>query len=162
MSKFVVYASKSGNTKAIAERIAQVAGCELIPLNFLEKQGKNSSGNKEQEQTMYNKAIKQCKNAELVFVGTPVIAKQPHSRIRDFVNTVDAKRIAFFITYENNMGFALKEMKDSAEIRSIRVLGAIEYSNMKTGEIDSLKEPDKDQILKKTEKFTKDCLQKIK
>jgi len=162
MSKYVVYVSKSGNTKAIAEKIAEVAGCELIPLNLIEKQSKGSAGEKAQEEARYMSAIKKCKDAELVFVGTPVVMKQPHSKIAKFVNTVDAKRMAFFITYENNMGFTLKELRDSAEIRAIRVLGSIEYGGLKSGAIAQMTEGDKADILKKAEKLTSDCLNALK
>ncbi len=161
MSKFVVYVSKSGNTKIIAEKIAEVAGCELLPLNLMEKQGKGTSGERAQEEARFMSAIKKCKDAELVFIGTPVIMKQPHSKIAKFVNTVDAKRMAFFITYENNMGFTLKELKDSAEIRAIRVLGAIEYGGLKTGTLDRMTDAEKADILKKAEKLANDCLQAI-
>ena len=89
-----------------------------------------------------------------MFVGTPVIAKQPHNKIAKFVNTVEAKNIAFFITYENNMGFTIKEMKDSAEIRSIRVLGSIEVGNLKTNAINEMSESEKAAISKKAEKFS--------
>ena len=162
MSKYVVYVSKSGNTKAIAEKIAEVAGCELLPLNLMEKQGKGSSGDRAQEEARFMSAIKKCKDADLVFVGTPVIAKQPHAKIGKFVNTVDAKRMAFFVTYENNMGFTLKELKNSAEIRSIRILGAIEYGGLKTGTISQMTEPDRADILKKAEKLAQNCLQALK
>ncbi|MBN2156803.1 MAG: hypothetical protein JW776_12240 [Candidatus Lokiarchaeota archaeon] len=161
MSKFVVYISKSGNTKVIAEKIAQVAHYELISLNLMEKKGKGSSGEQAQEEARFMSAIRRCKNAELVFVGTPVIMKQPHPKIAKFVNSVDAKRMAFFITYENDMGFTLKEMKDSAEIRSIRVLGASEYGGLKTGILEQMMDKDKADILIKAEKFALDCLQSI-
>jgi len=156
MSKFVVYVSKSGNTEAIAKKIAEIANCELIPLKAMGKKE-----DKSQEESRFKTALKKCKGADLVFVGTPVIAKQPHNKIAKFVNTVEAKRIAFFITYENNMGFTLKEMKDSAEIRSIRVLGEIEFKDLKSDAIKAMGESDKQKILEKSEKFAKDCLQAI-
>lgn len=162
MSKYVVYVSKSGNTKFIAEKIAEVVGCKLIPLNLIEKQGKGTTGERAQEEAQFLSALKKCKDAELVFVGTPVIAKQPHSLIAKFVNTAEAKRMAFFITYQNTIGFTLKELKDTAEIRSIRFLGEIEYSGLKSGAINELGESDKQDMLKKAEKFAKDCLQAIK
>ncbi len=128
----------------------------------MEKQGKGSSGERAQEEARFMSALKKCKDAELVFVGTPVVAKQPHSKIAKFVNTVDAKRMAFFVTYENDMGFTLKELKNSAEIRSIRVLGDIKYGGMKTNAVNDLVDSDKQDILVKTEKFAKDCIQAIK
>jgi menaquinone-dependent protoporphyrinogen IX oxidase len=162
MSKYVVYVSKSGNIKAIAEKIAKVVGCELLPLNLMDKKGINSSETKAKEETIFMSALKKCKNAELVFVGTPVIAKQPHSKIAKFVNTVEAKHIAFFITYENNMGFTLRELKNSAEIRSIRVLGDIEYDNMESSAISDMTDSERQEILKKAERFAIDCIQAIK
>ncbi len=161
MSKYVVYISKSGNTKVIAEKIAEVAGCEILPLNLIDKKGKGTPAENTKEEALFNSALKKCKNADLIFVGTPVIMKQPHSKIAKFVNTVEAKRMAFFITYENNMGFTLKELKDSAEIRSIRVLGSIEYGDLKSGSISKMSEKDKISVLKKAEKLAKDCLHKI-
>ncbi len=162
MSKYVVYVSKSGNTKTIAEKIAEIAKCELLPLNLMEKKGKGSSKDKAQEEAQYMTAIKKCKNADLVFIGTPVVMKQPHSKIAQFVNTVDAKRMAFFVTYENDMGFTLKELKNSAEIRSIRVLGAIEYGGLKTGAITEMSSSDKADLLNKAENLAHECLQAIK
>jgi hypothetical protein len=98
----------------------------------------------------------------MIFVGTPVIMKQPHSKIAKFVNTVDAKRMAFFVTYENDMGFTLKELKDSAEIRSIRVLGSIEFGDLKTGAVNQMKDNNKENLLKKAEKLAQECLQALK
>ncbi|MHA1111176.1 MAG: flavodoxin family protein [Promethearchaeota archaeon] len=154
MSKFVVYISKSGNTKFIAEKIADIADCKLLPLS-------KPDGKAVDEKHLIS-IIKKCKNAELVFVGTPVILKQPHSKIAKFVNTVDAKRMAFFVTYENDMGFTLKELKDSAEIRSIRVLGSIEYGGLKSEAVSQMSGSDKDDMVKKAEKLAQECLQAIK
>lgn len=154
MSKYVVYISKSENTKIIAEKIADVAGCKLLPLS--------KPDGKAVDEAKLMAIIKKCKNAELVFVGTPVIMKQPHSFISKFVNTVDAKRMAFFVTYENDMGFTLKELKNSAEIRSIRVLGSIEFGDLKSEAIKQMSGSVRSEILKKAEKLAKDCLQAIK
>jgi flavodoxin len=150
MTKYVVYYSKSGNTKFIAEKIAEITGFKLISFN-------KDDGKPIDDGQLMN-IIKKCKNAELIYVGTPVILKQPHPKIRDFVNRVDAKRMAFFITYENDVGFTLKELMDSAEIRSIRVLGSIEYNISKSELISEMSEVDKANILKKTEKFIQQCV----
>ena len=88
--------------------------------------------------------------------------KQPHSKIAKFVNTVDAKRMAFFVTYENDMGFTLKELKDSAEIRSIRVLGSIEYGGLKSEAISQMSDSSKADLVEKAEKLAQECLQALK
>jgi flavodoxin len=162
MSIFVVYVSKSGNTKFIAEKIAEIAGCELFPLNLMEKIGKGTTGDRAQEEARYLSAINKCKNAELVFIGTPTIAKQAHNKISKFVNSVDAKRMALFVTYENDIGFTLNSLKDSAEIRSIQILDQLEFGGMKSDAISNLSESDRQKIIEKTETFTKNCINKLK
>jgi flavodoxin len=85
MKTIVLYASKSGNTKKIADSMASQLGCEAVKLT--------------------NDTVPSVVNLEeydLVFVGTGLFAGTPNEDLVRYLERLDlksAKRFALFITW---------------------------------------------------------------
>ncbi len=104
MPAAVVYYSKTGNTKKIAEAIARGAGAKCVPV--------------ERE--------KEAGGADLLFVGTPVHSFGPSKPILAFLKGADlsGKKVALFCTYAGlGNRRTLRKMAKEVERRGGRVVG---------------------------------------
>jgi flavodoxin len=67
----VVYYSKTGNTKTIADTIARILGCDSIPINLM-KHGRKTKQELDQEKALFQYAIHKCNQSDLLFIRTPI------------------------------------------------------------------------------------------
>lgn len=161
MKSIVVYRSKSGNTKGIAEIIAVMLGTDVLPINLLEKRGRGSKGEREKEKEMFARALEVCKDADLVFVGTPVSFEQAHTQITRFVKLVETKNAGIYCTYIKKMGSTLEDLKNILKGRGIRVVGIGDFGNLNSGQFMELNGPARDGLVKKAEGFVQGCLKAV-
>ena len=96
MRSVVVYYSKTGNTKAVAELLAEGFGCEVYPVNLMEKKGRGTKDERDREKEMYNLALQESGGCDLVVVGTPTGFQKAKSMIQRFVRDVEAEPWPFF------------------------------------------------------------------
>ena len=156
MKALVVYYSRTGNTRAVAERIAQELGAEIEEVLDKKKRsgalgfllgGKDATmGNKtEKAETSKNPA-----DFDLLVVGTPVWSSSPTPAIRTYLSKHDltGKKVAAFYTSEGS-----ENEKAIAKIRKL-------LPNADSAEILVLSKPDKDKI--DTENKIVDWVSKLK
>lgn len=124
MKTKVVYYSKTGNTKKIAETISQAIDAEPIALNII-KRGRKTKEEKELEQQYFNRAIKECKSADFVFIGTPTEFRKPHPEIMNFIDSVEAKRVAVFCTYYGMLGATFYDLEARLLQKNIEITGEL-------------------------------------
>lgn len=161
MKSIVVYRSKSGNTKAIAEAIAKKLKAKALPVNLLEKKGRGTKEEQQKEKEMFTAALEACKDPDLVIIGTPVSFQQAHSQITRFCKQVEAKNVGLYCTYINKMGTSLSDLKAILEERGISVIGTADFGNLNTGQFVKLDESTRNDCVKKAEEFVERCLKRI-
>jgi flavodoxin len=110
MRALVVYYSKTGNTKKIAEAMAQSLRTEALPLN-LPKKGRRSKDELAKEKALWVKGISEAQDAEIVFIGTPTEFRRPHPLVVEFMKQAALRRAAAFCTYYGMMGATLIDME---------------------------------------------------
>jgi flavodoxin len=115
----VVYYSKTGNTKKTAEAMAQALRTEALALN-LPKKGRKTKNELALEKTMWAKALREAKDAEIVFVGTPTEFRRPHPLVVEFMKQAVPSRAAAFCTFYGMIGATLIDME--ATLRQNRTL----------------------------------------
>lgn len=110
MKTNVAYYSKTGNTKTIADFIAKSIGCDTIAINLM-KHGRKTKKEVEEERQFFRKAIEQCNNSDLVFIGTPTFFRKPHPQIMEFIGNIRTKKVAIFCTYYGMLGATFYDME---------------------------------------------------
>ncbi len=122
MKKLVVFYSLEGNTKFIAQAIAQSAGADILELR--PKKGISSSGfmkyfwggkqvlTKEKPELL--PLEKNPHEYDLIFIGTPVWASTFAPPLLTFFSEekLRDKKIALFCTYGGNAGLTLEKMEE--------------------------------------------------
>ena len=131
MASVVVYYSKSGNTKAVAEIIADGLGCEALPVNLMEKKGRGTKEERDREKALYAAALRRGAGCRLVVVGTPTEFQKPKSMISRFVRDVEAESAALFCTFENKVGATLTDLEDALRERGVKVVGTLGLDGLK-------------------------------
>lgn len=106
----VVYYSKTGNTKTIADNIAGVLGCDSIAINLI-KHGRKTKQETDQEKQLFKNAIEKCNQSELVFIGTPTEFRKPHSKIVDLIKNLTVKKAVIFCTYYGMLGATFYDLE---------------------------------------------------
>lgn len=120
MKTIVVYYSKTGNTKTIAETISQEIEATLIPLN-ISKKGRKTKEEKEIEKQYLDQALTESKKADLVFIGTPTEFRRPHPKIMEFIDRLEARRVAVFCTYYGMLGATFYDLEARLLQKNIKV-----------------------------------------
>ena len=119
MKSLVVYYSRTGNTKFVAEEIAAELGSDIEELVDLKSRagaigwmsaGRDATGNR---QTEIAETKKNPADYDLVVVGTPVWAWGPSAAVRTYVGKHDlaGKKVALFFTLDNNPRGAVEKTK---------------------------------------------------
>ena len=129
MKTIVAYYSRTGHTKVISEKIAQILGadlCEIIDKKNREgKLGFLGGGNDALREKMTDIEVsKQIDGYDLVVIGTPVWAGKITPAIRKFMGTNDFKEktVALFVTLDGNKPEkSLENMK--AALTAKRIVG---------------------------------------
>jgi len=112
MKTLVIYYSRSGHTRQVAEMLAQKLSADLQelvdrslrkgPIGWL-KSGRDAVKEKETE---LGPLDHQPRDYDLILVGTPVWAAHPAPAVRTFLGSHDlgGKRVAFFCTMSTRGG----------------------------------------------------------
>jgi flavodoxin len=127
MKAIVVYYSKTGNTKTIAETISQEIGATLIPLNLIKK-GRKTKEEKEIENQYFNQAITESRQADIVFIGTPTEFRKPHPKIMEFIDRFEAKRVVIYCTYYGMLGATIYDLEARLLQKDIKVVDKLNIS----------------------------------
>ncbi len=162
MKVVVVYYSKTGNTKSIAEIIAKKIHAKLLPINLLEKKGRGTEEERLKEGELFQQALNESENAELVIIGTSTSFKQSQSKIRRFTKSVKTKKASLFCTFTKDVGTTLTELVEILSENKTTVIGMQEFGGLKTGQFKELKEEERKKYIVKAEKFAALCLEIIK
>ena len=162
MKVVVVYYSKTGNTKSIAEIIAGKSKAKLFTINLLKKKGRGTEEERQKEADLFQLALNVSENADLVIIGTSTSFKQPQSKIRRFTKSVKAKKASLFCTFTKDVGTTLTELDKILSQNNITVIGMQEFGGLKTGQFKELKDEERKKYIEKAEKFAEQCLEKIK
>jgi flavodoxin len=124
MTATVVYYSKTGNTKIIADSIAETIGCDSIAVNLM-KYGRKTKQDLEEERHIFKYAVGQCNQSDLVFIGTPTEFRKPHSKIVDLINSLIIKRAALFCTYYGMLGATIYDLEALLLQRDISIINRL-------------------------------------
>lgn len=125
MNITVVYYSKTGNTKTIAEVIAMTLGVDAISLTMM-KGGRKTKKEIEEENQLFQNAIEQCNQSDLVFIGTPTEFRKPHPKIVDFIDRLTIKKVAIFCTYYGMLGSTFYDLEALLLQKNILVLNKLQ------------------------------------
>jgi flavodoxin len=106
----VVYYSKTGNTKTIADYIAKALECDSIAINLM-KHGRKTKLEIDQEKQLFKNAVEKCNQADLLFIGTPTEFRKPHPKIIDLINNLTVKKVAIFCTYYGMLGATFYDLE---------------------------------------------------
>jgi flavodoxin len=119
MKSLVVYYTRTGNAKFIAETIASNIGAEMEEIVDLKKRsgpigfltgGKDATQGKETE---IGKIKYLPQDYDLIVIGTPVWSSSPTPAIRTYINHNDfaGKKVAIFLTASKENNKALEKTK---------------------------------------------------
>lgn len=119
MKSLVVYYSRTGNAKFVAEIIAAELGSdieEVVDLKSREgKLGWMSAGREAMsgKETQIAPTKKFPQNYDLLIIGTPVWAWGPTCAIRTYLNNNDlsGKKVALFFTLDHNLRQTIEKTK---------------------------------------------------
>lgn len=157
MRNCVVYVSKSGNTKAVADEIARELGAKAMSLNLMGKKGRGTKEDREEEKRLFAKALEESEGADLVVVGSPTGFRKAHSKVIRFTKQVEARTVGLFCTYTNKVGTTLTDLEDIARERGVNHVGSLAVGGLRQGEFMELKREKKAQILGEANSFAKKC-----
>lgn len=124
MKATILYYSKTGNTRKIAEVMAQALQVDALPLNFAKK-GRRTKDELAAEKVAWNRALSEAKAAELVILGTPTQFRKPHPSVVKFVQEAEPVRVAVFCTYYGMLGATLIDMEAISRQHGARFVGGL-------------------------------------
>jgi flavodoxin len=124
MKATIAYYSKTGNTRKIAEVMAQTLQVDALPLN-LAKIGRKTKDELAAEKVAWNRALSEAKEAELVILGTPTQFRKPHPSLVKFVQEAKPVRAAVFCTYYGMLGATLIDMEAILRQHGARFVGGL-------------------------------------
>jgi flavodoxin len=119
MKSLVVYYTRTGNTKFVAETVAAELGSDIDEVVDLKKRegtlgymaaGRDATGEKLTEIAPPKRAPK---DYDLIVIGTPVWAWRPSAAIRTYLskNDLSGKKVALFFTMDGNLRGAIEKTK---------------------------------------------------
>ena len=119
MKSLVVYYTRTGNAKFVAETIAAELGSDIEEIVDLKKRagklgwmmaGKDAS---QEKQTQIGPTIRVPQDYDLIVLGTPVWAWKPTPAIRTYIakNDLSGKKVALFFTMDSNLKQAVEKTK---------------------------------------------------
>ena len=115
MKTLVIFYSRTGNTRKVAESISKALKSDLTEI-FPKQEFKGFFGffrggfQAAMQKTPKIKPIKK-KEYDLVVIGTPVWAGNMSSPVRTFLKKLKPKSVAFFATKGNSLGKTFIEME---------------------------------------------------
>ena len=157
MRSIVVYYSKTGNTKAVAELIAEGLECEVYAVNLMEKKGRGTKKERNIEKELYNNALQHSEGCDLVVIGTPTGFQRAKSMIQRYVRDVQADAVALFCTYDNKLGTTLTDLESTLVDRGIEVIQTLSLGMLKPGRFGEIEEHEEGGYLERINDFIKLC-----
>jgi flavodoxin len=162
LKSVVIYLSKSGNTKRIAEAMAKTLRTNSLPLNLFTKKGRGTKEERMREAELYDQALETCSHADLVIIGTPTHFQTAHSKVLRFVRDVRAKRVGLFCTYYNKIGTTLTALTEKLKKNKIKVIGTAKFSDLKQGQLGELDKRTLKPYIDKAKEFAATCRARVK
>ena len=98
MKSIVVYYSKTGNTKNVAELIAERLECKIFPINLMDKKGRGTKEERNTEKELFNNAIQESVSCDLAVIGTPTGFQKAKSMIQRYVRLMLSHYSVLMIT----------------------------------------------------------------
>ena len=131
MKSLVVYYTRTGNAKFVAETIAAELGSDIEELVDLKKRagkiGWMSAGKDatQEKQTQIGPTTRVPQDYDLIVLGTPIWASKPTPAIRTYIakNDLSGKNVALFFTMDSNLKQAVGKTK--ALIPNVTFVGDI-------------------------------------
>jgi len=135
MKKLVIFYSFEGNTKYIAENIAEAVGADMLELK--PKKDVSSGGFMKYllggsqvvlgKKPELNDLDKNLEEYDVIFIGTPVWASNYAPSLRTFFSQVNLKnkKIALFCCNRGGVGKTFTAMRE--ELKENHILGEIEF-----------------------------------
>ena len=157
MKSIVVYYSKTGNTKAVADLIAKGLECSVFPVNLMEKKGRGTKEERDMEKELYNNAIQKSVSCDLAVIGTPTGFQRAKSMIQRFIRDVQADAVALFCTYDNKIGTTPTDLEHALTERGIEVIQTMGLGTLKSGELGELEDPMRSDYLDSINNFVELC-----
>jgi flavodoxin len=165
MKSFVVYYSKTGNTKAVADAVAKRLNAESINLNCTKK-GLKRRDRFLEEETLWSRAIERAAEADLVIAGTPTEFRRPHPAIAKFLKQAAIRKTGLFCTCYGMPGATLFDMEVIARKRGIPISG---FLKVRTGtekyrlrtNVSEYKDKVDEAVLERAAQFARKCIQAV-
>ena len=131
MKSLVVYYTRTGNAKFVAETIAAELGSDIEEVVDLKKRagkiGWMSAGKDatQEKQTQIGPTTRVPQDYDLIVLGTPIWASKPTPAIRTYIakNDLSGKKVALFFTMDSNLKQAVGKTK--ALIPNVTFVGDI-------------------------------------
>ena len=131
MKSLVVYYTRTGNAKFVAETIAAELGSDIEEVVDLKKRagkiGWMSAGKDatQEKQTQIGPTTRVPQDYDLIVLGTPIWAWKPTPAIRTYIakNDLSGKKVALFFTMASNLKQAVGKTK--ALIPNVTFVGDI-------------------------------------
>ena len=161
MIAVVVYYSKSGNTKALADAISKDLGAEALTVNLMEKKGQGTKEQRQREKILYAEALAAAQRADLVVVGTPTGFQKAKSMIVRFVRDVEASNVGLFCTYYDKVGTTLTDLEDILRDRDIRVASTHAFAGLNPGQFAELDREAREHYLRDARQFVEACRKSV-
>ena len=122
----VVYYSKTGNTKTIADTIAEVLGCDSLAINLM-KHGRKTKQELDTEKKLFQEAVNKCNKSDLVFIGTPTEFRKPHSKIIALINNLTINKVAVFSTCYGMPGATFYDLESILLQKNISIINRLNF-----------------------------------
>jgi flavodoxin len=161
MKAGVVYFSKSGNTKGVAQVLAEELGAPSYSVNLMEKKGRGTKEEQAREKELFNEALDASSGADLVLIGTPTSFQQAKSQILRFTRQVEAQHVGLFCTHQNKLGTTLSDLEEILQERGIDVAGSLAFENLKPGQLGELDEATREECLERARGFARECRSQV-
>jgi hypothetical protein len=104
--------------------MAKALGCDSIAINLM-KRGRKTKQELADEKQLFNDCVKQCRQSDLVFIGTPTEFRKPHPKIVEFVGCLDIKKAAIFCTYYGMLGATFYDLEALLLHKNIAVINKL-------------------------------------
>jgi flavodoxin len=161
MKATIVYFSKSGNTRGVAEAMAEELVASSFSVNLMEKKGRGTKEERDREKELFNEALEASRGADLVLIGTPTSFQQAKSQILRFTRQVEAENVGLFCTHQNKLGTTLSDLEEILQERHTNLAGSLAFDNLKPGQLGELDEAAREEYLERARRFARDCQSRV-
>jgi len=161
MKATIVYFSKSGNTKGVAEVLAEELAAPSFSVNLMEKKGRGTKEEQTREKELFKEALEASRGADLVLIGTPTSFQQAKSQILRFTRQVEARHVGLFCTHQNKLGATLSDLEEILQERGIELAGSAAFENLKPGQLAELDETTREEYLATAKGFARECRSQV-